>query len=159
MRKNTRTFTYIITIIGSGFMILNLKKHYKPKRVLIIGHSGGAAIASLILNFYPELIDGALLINCPCDLKHWRPDWEQSLSPIEHIDHINPKIPVRIISGAEDDVVFPELGKNYTQQLIKNKHNAKFYLGIGMKHNLSDQATKEIVLKSIQKFLEEATQS
>jgi predicted esterase len=138
--------------------ILNLKKHYKSKRVLIIGHSGGAAIASLILNFYPQLTDGALLINCPCDLKHWRPDWEQSLSPIEHIDHISPKVPVRIISGAEDDAVFPELGKNYTQQLIKNHKNAKFYLGIGMKHNMSDQGTREIALKSIEKFLEEASQ-
>lgn len=28
MKTNTRTFTYILTIIGSGFMILNLKKRY-----------------------------------------------------------------------------------------------------------------------------------
>lgn len=135
--------------------ILNLKNHYKSKRILIIGHSGGAAIASLILNYYPQLIDGALLINCPCDLKYWRPDWAQSLSPIEHIDLISPKAHVRIISGAEDDVVFPELGKNYAQQLINNHKNVKFYLGLGMKHNLNDQVTREIVLKSIEKFLDE----
>lgn len=138
--------------------ILNLKKHYKPKRILIIGHSGGAAIASLILNFYPELIDGALLINCPCDIKHWRPDWEHSLSPIEHIDKINPKVQIHVISGAEDEAVYPESGKDYTQKLINNKNSAKFYLGIGMKHNLSDQATREIVLKSIQTFLDDVEQ-
>ena len=28
MNTNSRTFTYIFTVIGSGFMILNLKKHY-----------------------------------------------------------------------------------------------------------------------------------
>ena len=28
MKSNTSTFTYIITIIGSAIMILNLKKHY-----------------------------------------------------------------------------------------------------------------------------------
>lgn len=138
--------------------ILNLKRHYKSKRILIVGHSGGAAIASLILNFYPQLIDGALLINCPCDLKLWKPDWEHSLSPIEHIDNISQKSLVRVISGAEDEAVNPELGKDYTQKLIKNQKNAKFYLGIAMKHNLSDQGTREIVLKSIQEFLDEMKQ-
>lgn len=135
--------------------ILNLKKHYKAKRVLIIGHSGGAAIAALIANYYPQLIDGVHLINCPCDLKQWRPDWMQSLSPIEHFDKISKKAVVRVISGAADDVIPPELGKNFTQQLFNNQNNAKFYLGIGMKHDLSDPQTREIVLKSIQGFLDE----
>lgn len=138
--------------------ILNLQKHYQPKRTLIIGHSGGAAIASLILNFYPDMIDGALLINCPCDLKQWRSDWELSLSPIEHINNIRKKTVIRILSGAEDDVVYPELAKNYAQQLIKNQNDAKFYLGIEMKHNLNDPKTREIVLESILQFLNEMKQ-
>lgn len=138
--------------------ISNLKKHYKAKRVLVVGHSGGAALAALLLNFYPQLVDGALLINCPCDIKHWKPDWERSLSPNEHMTNISDKAIIRCISGAEDDVVIPEYAKNYTQQLIENHKNAKFYLGIGMKHNMSDDKTKEIALISIQKFLDEANQ-
>ncbi len=136
--------------------ILNLKKHYKPKRTYIIGHSGGAAIAALSLNFYPQLIDGALLINCPCDLKHWRPDWEKSLSPIENVNNIRQKALIHVIAGAGDDVVFPELGKTYTQELLKNRSNAKFFLGKEMKHNISDEKTREMVLKSIQTFLDDA---
>ncbi len=135
--------------------ILNLKKHYKPKQILLIGHSGGAAMAALLLNFYPQLIDGALLINCPCDVKKWKPDWEKSLSPIENINHIRQKAIVHVISGAGDEVVLPELGKFYTQELLKNRNNAKFFLGIEMKHNLNDEKTGEMVLKSIQTFLDE----
>lgn len=145
-----------IDIIADG--ILNLKKHYHAKRVLLVGHSGGGAIASLLLNFYPQLIDGALLINCPCDLKHWRPDWEKSLSPIEHIDNISKKALIHVLAGSDDDIVAPMLSKNYAQQLTKNQFKVKFYFGLNMKHSLDDATTRETVIESIGSFLEQ-TQS
>jgi predicted esterase len=134
--------------------ILNLKQHYKSKRVVVIGHSGGAAIAALALNFYPQLINKVLLINCPFDLKLWRPDWEHSLSPIENISNISPKAKIDILSGAADDVVPPELGKKYAQELNKINNQTEFFLGIGMKHNLNDATTKSMVLQHIQNFLD-----
>ncbi|MCS5707932.1 alpha/beta hydrolase [Candidatus Berkiella cookevillensis] len=134
--------------------ISNLKKNYKSKRVVVIGHSGGAALAALILNFYPQLIDKVLLINCPCDVKQWRPDWEHSLSPIENINLISPKAKIDILSGAADDVVFPELCKRYAHELNKINNKTEFFLGIGMKHNLSDETTRGMVLQHIQKFLD-----
>lgn len=134
--------------------ISNLKQHYKSKWVIVVGHSGGAAIAALILNFYPQLIDKVLLINCPCDLKQWRPDWEHSLSPIEHINNISPKVSIHILSGAAEDVVPPELSKKYAQELNKINSKTEFFLGIGMKHNLNDEATKSMVLQHIQNFLD-----
>ena len=134
--------------------ISNLKQHYKSKRVFVVGHSGGAAIAALILNHYPQLVDKVLLINCPCDLKQWRPDWEQSLSPIEHINNISPKATINILSGAADDVVPPELCKKYAEELNKINNNTEFFLGIGMKHNLNDEATKNMVLQHIRNFLD-----
>lgn len=137
--------------------ILNLKRHYKSKRVFVVGHSGGAAIAALILNAYPDLIDKILLINCPCDLKQWRPDWGHSLSPIENIDHISPKVNIDILSGAADDIVPPELCKKYAQELGKINGKTKFSLGIGMKHNLNDKATRRMVLQHIQDFLNESS--
>lgn len=137
--------------------ILHLKDHYHAKRVLIVGHSGGAAIASLLLNFYPKLINDVLLINCPCDLKQWRHDWTQSLSPIEHLQMISPRARIHVVSGTNDEIVMPELGKKYVERLVKDHRNAQFYLGLGMKHDLNDPVTREIALKSIQNFLDEAT--
>lgn len=134
--------------------ILNLKQHYQSKRVIVVGYSGGAAIAALILNFYPQLIDKVMLINCPCDLKQWRPDWERSLSPIEHINNVSPRASINILSGAEDDVVPPELCKKYVQELNKTNNKTEFFLGIEMKHNLNDEKTKSMVLQHIQNFLD-----
>lgn len=141
-----------IDIIADG--IANLKQHYQSKRVIIIGHSGGAAIAALILNFHPQLINQALLINCPCDLKHWRPDWEHSLSPIENIHHIAPTATIHILSGAADEVVPPELGKNYAQALSKINPNTAFFLGMEMKHNFNDETSRHLILQHIHRFLD-----
>ena len=134
--------------------ILNLKQHYNSKRVFVVGHSGGAAIAALILNFHPQLIDKILLINCPCDLKQWRPDWENRLSPIEYINNISPETSINILSGAEDDTVQPELCKKYAQELNKINNKTEFFLGIGMKHNLNDEITRSMVLQHIHDFLD-----
>lgn len=140
-----------IDIIGHA--IQNLKDHYKPKRLLIVGHSGGAAIAALLLNEFPNLADGALLINCPCDVKRWRPDWDKSLSPIEHISKIPAKTVVHLIAGAVDDAVSPELSKAYAEALAKKGIRVQFYFGIGMAHNLSDKKTQEMSSEAIDTFL------
>jgi pimeloyl-ACP methyl ester carboxylesterase len=146
-----------IDIIGNA--ILKLKQHYKPKRLLLIGHSGGAALSGLLLNAFPNLADGALLINCPCDIKRWRPGWVKSLSPIDNITNIPSQTIIRVISGSIDEQVYPELAKSYTEQLIKNGKNAKFYLGMGLEHNLPDAPTsRKIVLESMTTFLHEFSQ-
>lgn len=141
-----------VQIIGQA--ITNLKNHYQPKKIWLVGHSGGGAIAALLLNEFPNLANGALLINCPCDVKHWRPDWANSLSPIEHINNIPKNAKVIVLNGTMDDVVWPELGKAYAQELVKNGVDAKFYMGIGMKHDLSDKATRDSTMSAIKAFLE-----
>jgi pimeloyl-ACP methyl ester carboxylesterase len=44
-----------------------LKRRYHARKVVVVGHSGGAAIAANILGRHPELIDAALLVSCPYD--------------------------------------------------------------------------------------------
>ncbi len=146
-----------IDIIGNA--IINLKNHYKPKRLILIGHSGGAAIAALILNNYPQLANGALLINCPCDVRQFRPDWKKSLSPIQHVSQVSNTAVIHVLSGALDDVVMPEMGKLYAQQLNQKGIPAKFYLGLGMGHNLKDKESALVLesMKSLQEELNKAT--
>ena len=45
-----------------------LKTKYGARRLVVVGYSGGAATAGVILGRHPELIDNAVLIACPCDL-------------------------------------------------------------------------------------------
>lgn len=46
-----------------------LSVHHGASRVVLIGHSGGAQISAVILGRYPGLVDAALLVACPCDLR------------------------------------------------------------------------------------------
>ncbi len=52
--------------------IKNLKKIYKPNKVIVAGHSGGAAITGVIIGRHPQIVDGAVLAACPCDVPRWR---------------------------------------------------------------------------------------
>ena len=52
--------------------VKRLKDIYKPRRVIMVGHSGGAAIAAVTLGRFPRLIDGAVLVGCPCGTGNWR---------------------------------------------------------------------------------------
>jgi alpha-beta hydrolase superfamily lysophospholipase len=45
---------------------------WQTERIILIGHSGGAAIAMLMLANQPGLASSALILSCPCDLKTWR---------------------------------------------------------------------------------------
>jgi hypothetical protein len=78
---------------------------------------------------------------------------------MEHIKNIRPNTVIHILSDASDDVVLPEFGKAYTEQLIKNSKNAKFYLGINMEHNLSDKAMQGVISEGMNAFLKECSQN
>ena len=52
--------------------VTSLKKHHKAKRVVLVGHSGGAAISGIIFGRSPGLVDTVILAACPCDAPRWR---------------------------------------------------------------------------------------
>jgi alpha-beta hydrolase superfamily lysophospholipase len=52
--------------------ITQLRDKYKPRHVVVVGHSGGAAIGADLLGRHPEAADVALLVACPCDVTAWR---------------------------------------------------------------------------------------
>ena len=61
-----------VSIIAGA--IKNLKTRYQAKKLILVGHSGGAAISGKILALFPQLADVAILVSCPCDVNAWRAD-------------------------------------------------------------------------------------
>src|SRR5262249_52837251 len=49
-----------------------LRDRFHASRVVLAGHSGGAAISANILGRHPALASAALLVSCPCDVAKWR---------------------------------------------------------------------------------------
>jgi pimeloyl-ACP methyl ester carboxylesterase len=115
--------------------ISELRRRFKARRVVMVGHSGGAAITANILGRHPELVEAALLVSCPCDVKRWRehmfrktgiPTFQgpiATLSPIDLVSGIADRTTISMIVGAKDDVAPPALSEAYRSALARlGKH-------------------------------------
>ena len=125
-----------ITEVGAA--IERLRNHYKPKTVIAIGHSGGAATSAVLLGLKPGLIDAAVLIACPCDLTAWRTGkrpWNASENALRWVEHIEKEAKVISLTGALDDNTFPSLARRYTDALTARGIHAEFRLIENENHN------------------------
>ncbi|MEM7294297.1 MAG: alpha/beta fold hydrolase [Pseudomonadota bacterium] len=100
--------------------ITQVKNHYQPAELIILGHSGGAALAGLIASFYPSLADRIILVACPCNVPQWRmlrdgnnEPWPRSLSPHSVVGQLNTGVPLLAVVGADDTNTFPQLTIDY----------------------------------------------
>ena len=118
-----------------------LKAHYKAGYVVLAGHSGGAAIAGVILGKYPGLVNAAVLGGCPCNVPKWRikrrgrNNWHSSLSPHDFVGKIDKKTKVVAITGSDDRNTVPEFGKDYVKSLKDNGIDATFIELPNVSHN------------------------
>lgn len=111
-------------------VIQHLKSIYHPKQTVLVGHSGGAAIAADIIALQPELLQKAVLVSCPCDLITWRNymsqqqptvlQWKEpvkSISPLNVIGNIHKSTEVVIITGLKDNIAPSTLSVAYYKTL------------------------------------------
>lgn len=102
-----------------------LKRRYHSRKVVVAGHSGGAAITANILGRPPQLIDAALLVSCPCDAERWRKHMFErtgnsvfqgeidTLSPIEQVESLSDQVNVVMVVGRQDEVAPPDFSESY----------------------------------------------
>lgn len=106
--------------------IQSLKSQWEAPSVVLVGHSGGAAIAADISALHPGLVQHVFLISCPCDVPAFRhhmaklqrdPVWllpVHSLSPQETLDRMPPgNTTITAISGSDDPLALPAYSKAY----------------------------------------------
>lgn len=139
-----------------GFAIERLRNHFKPKHVMVIGHSGGANTAAIILGMKPKIIDSVVLVGCACDLVTWRSGrshWSRSEDPIKWAQKIEKNVRVIALTGEKDDNTFPSLSQSYVQKLKDNGIQAEFQLLHGENHNSSFRSP--LVSIAIEELLEE----
>jgi pimeloyl-ACP methyl ester carboxylesterase len=122
--------------------VARLKGHHKAREAVLIGHSGGAAIAGVIIGRHPGVVERALLISCPCDIPRWRDMkrrdmWFSSLSPQDHADKVPATAKVIAITGDRDDNTDPDLARDYVAKLAARGVVAKFVAVPGSSHNLN----------------------
>ena len=125
-----------------GFAIQQLKDTYNPEQLIVIGHSGGAATTGILIGRFPDLIDEAILLACPCVVKEWRrhrvtqrgriPNskntWPRSDSPHKHVNAISADTNVHIVIGEKDNNTLPKFSKKYLTLLNKKNKDVSAYL-------------------------------
>jgi predicted esterase len=127
--------------------IIKLKKMYSPSKVILAGHSGGAAITANLISLFPLLIDHAFIVSCPCDVNAWREDMFsltkkpifkgniEALSPIDLVEHLSKKTIISIFVGKDDKVARPILSERYKTAATKEGLNVSLEV-IDGQHNI-----------------------
>jgi predicted esterase len=102
-----------------------LKSEWQNPSVIVVGHSGGAALAADIAALNPGLVKHIFLVGCPCDVpsfrRHmarlqWSPLWlvpVQSISPMQTLDQMNKSTTITAISGSDDPIALPQYAQAY----------------------------------------------
>ncbi|MCE7992901.1 MAG: alpha/beta hydrolase [Roseivirga sp.] len=127
----------------------DLITEHKASKVILVGHSGGAAISANLISEYPETYQSAVLAACPCDLDVWRghmakfqPDFDKwkepvnSLSPIKLVDQINEDATVMLVHGTNDKVVPLEIVKQYESELKSHQKSVELLEIVDAGHDI-----------------------
>ncbi len=125
-----------------------LREKYQPGRIVLVGHSGGAAISADLLGRHPETADAALLVSCPCDVAAWRRHmkarqgseiWDApvtSLSPMDLVPSVSPSARVWMVVGAEDHIAPPALTNEYAAALRAHGVKVDVVILPGLAHDI-----------------------
>lgn len=107
-------------------------------RLVVVGHSGGAATAALVAASRPGLVDAMVLVACPCDIVAWRSGrraWTRSENPLAWADRVPVTTKVVALTGSRDDNTSPALASAYVAALKARGVDARFESVEGETHN------------------------
>jgi pimeloyl-ACP methyl ester carboxylesterase len=149
MRGFTTGDNYTPEVVNAVAIVLSeLKDRYHPHRVILVGHSGGAAIVGNLLGQQGTAVDGALLVSCPCDLTEWRKHmqsvkggaiWERpvrSLSPLALVDRVPASAKIWLLVGSDDQITPSALTLAYAEALRNRNVAVNVTIASGLSHNI-----------------------
>jgi pimeloyl-ACP methyl ester carboxylesterase len=115
-----------------------LKARAGARRVVLVGHSGGALTAANLLGLHPGLADAAVLVSCHCALSAWRAGqtpWNRSVDPVSLVSRVPATARVVALTGTGDAVTAPEFARAYVAALQQRGIDARFREVPGAGHN------------------------
>jgi pimeloyl-ACP methyl ester carboxylesterase len=107
-----------------------LAERYMASRVVLVGHSGGATIAALVLGRHPDVADAALLIACGCGAT-------RSLQPLDVAGSVRADVAVRLLVGGDDTVTPAAQSQHYAEVLRQHGVDARVTVLSGLGHNIT----------------------
>jgi pimeloyl-ACP methyl ester carboxylesterase len=131
-----------------------LKAFHRADRVVLVGHSAGAAVAGVIIGRHAGLANAAVLVGCPCQVGVWRMGrgnsrpWA-SESPDTYVDRVPPAVRVALLVGAADGETPPSLSEGYAAMLRARGIDAEVTVLEGHGHigPVRSQRMREAILR------------
>jgi predicted esterase len=133
--------------------IQSLQLRWAAPAVILVGHSGGAAIAADVAALHPGLVRHVFLVGCPCDVpafrRHmarlqWSPMWllpSHSLSPLRTLDRMEKGTKITAISGANDPIALPQYAHAYIAKATARGISASMLIIPGKGHEILNDPT------------------
>jgi dienelactone hydrolase len=116
----------------------------RGKKILLIGHSVGAAMTALLASRFPASADAYLLAACPCDVPQWRQwrnastgktgRWVHSLSPQDEVEKIKASTRIALVVGNKDDNTLAKFSEAYVAGLQRQGVKTRLTYAIGATH-------------------------
>ena len=119
--------------------VRTLAKHHGTSRVVLIGHSGGAAIAAVILGRHRGTAHAALLAACACDkyakrISRGRRPRPMDVNPMDYVARIPEGAEIVAITGSRDEGNPASLCRPYIDRLQKRGVRARLDIVEGARH-------------------------
>jgi dipeptidyl aminopeptidase/acylaminoacyl peptidase len=144
--------TYTAEVVDQvAAAIESLKAQWSASTVILVGHSGGAAVAANIAALHPGLVRHVFLVACPCDVPAFRQHMAElqsnffwrlpvhSLSPLVTVLRMDSRTIVTAISGTEDPLTLPQYAQAYVGAAKARGIAASFLTLPGAGHEILDQ--------------------
>ncbi|MEL7117337.1 MAG: alpha/beta hydrolase, partial [Pseudomonadota bacterium] len=114
--------------------LATMKSTLGAGRLIVVGHSGGAAHLGTIIGAYPGIVDVAILAACPCNVPRWRVhrrgqnNWRQSQSPHRFAAKIPRSTVVYAVTTKNDKNTLPRFASEYVGIAQKAGANAQLII-------------------------------
>ncbi len=123
--------------------LATMKASLRPSRMIVMGHSGGAAQLATIIATHPGIVDVAILAACPCNVPSWRVhrrgqnNWTNSQSPHRFAHAIPRSTQVLAITNQRDSNTRLRFAQEYVQIAQAAGANVQLYAPEGGNHRWS----------------------
>jgi pimeloyl-ACP methyl ester carboxylesterase len=133
-----------------------LKTHHDAGKLVVVGHSAGAAYAGAMLGKFPGLIDSAILVatTCDADLFYRAHNWggaPANESTLKYADKVPKNTQVIFLTGSNDAFTPISLARSCHEALLTNGVRSSLYEVAGAEHDNKLFASPEFVsaMKSV----------
>lgn len=154
-------YTPAVTHAVAG-AIAALREDFPGSPVVLVGHSGGAAISANVAAASSGLVDSLVLVSCPCDVPAFRrhmaraqlsPFWlwpGNSQSPLDTVAAVTPPTWVLAITGGQDRITAAAYARAYVDAAVRRGLDARLDILPGRGHEiLHDEAVVESVRQRV----------